>query len=179
MSYASMYNSSRRPVLQAEAARKAKDWTVGMAAYDQVLAKLKNVGSPPASVAASPEVGKTKKRKQTSATALPLTSGTKKVKSSKEEYVDASVGTADKAEKTAVLGDNSSHAKELAKAETAIAARASHLARFGRRRAGKNVRRYATLPCGTAAIAFCAQHSLKLPLKHLQSLDGSEGVKRW
>ena len=175
-SCASLLSSSHRFVLQAEAARKAKDWTVGMAAYDQVLAKLKNVGSPPASNPALPEVGKTKKRKQTVVCALRPKSGTKKLKSSKEECVPALDVTANN-EETAVLEDSGSHAEATAKVDIAIAARASHLARFGRRRAGKNVRRYATRFCATAASAILCAALSGVHLIHLQSVDGSREVK--
>ncbi len=142
--------------LQAEAARKAKDWTVGMAAYDQVLAKLKNVTSPPATDTATPEMDMNKKRKHSKvsesegcgdADAGQSAKGKKKAKSSKEASIPEQ-GIVSAAEEilnfadTALLAGSGSRAEAVAKAETATVARASHLARFGRRRAGKNVQRY-------------------------------------
>lgn len=112
-----------------------------MAAYDQVLAKLKNVGGPSASDSALPSVAKTKKRKQPSTDGLPLAKGMQKLKPSEEATVPALDESASKGIPTAALADSGSQAKALEKTEMAVAARASHLARFGRRRAGKNVRR--------------------------------------
>ena len=149
LSLLSRWAHYQQNALQAEAARKAKDWTVGMAAYDQVLAKLKNVGSPPALDSAEPDGTKTKKRKQPTASALPQAKGKKKQKGIEEASVPMSEETAGKAAEKAALAGESSHAEAVAKAENAIAARASHTARFGRRRAGKNVRRYAALSCST------------------------------
>ena len=55
----------QQSAMQAEAVRKAKDWTVGMAAYDQVLAKLKNVGSLEShSEEASPETAREKQQEE-------------------------------------------------------------------------------------------------------------------
>ena len=126
-----------------------------MAAYDQVLAKLKNVGSLAPPDSASPDAAKTKKRKQPAAIALPQAKGKRKLRSIEEASVPISEETVGKAAKTAALAGESSHAVAVAKAENGIAARASHTARFGRRRAGKNVRRYATLSSGT----MCHNHS--------------------
>ena len=113
-----------------------------MAAYDQVLAKLKNVGGPSAPDSALPGVPKSKKRKQPSANALPLAKATQKLKSSEEATVPASDEIASPGIETAARADSGSQAKALARTEMAVPAKASHLARFGRRRAGKNVRRY-------------------------------------
>lgn len=151
--------------LQAEAARKAKDWTVGMVAYDQVLAKLKNVGSPSAPASALPDsslpdAGKTKKRKDTSSDTLRLTKGTKKLKSSRETVKSSVDETASRAMEIADPAD--SHAEAIADTQEAMAAKASHLARFGRRRAGKNVRRCPTPSCDVADTFSTLQHSYGL-----------------
>ena len=142
-------------MLQAEARRQAKDWTVGMAAYDLVLAKLANASSQPSADEECAEQGKSKKRKQASsgneqssnaAAAMPPAKISKKKKLSSS--TEASIGRGDeaaagqKAAGAAALERSSSPAEGGGAAEQAAAAKASHTARFSRRRAGKNVRRY-------------------------------------
>jgi len=182
--------------LQAEAARKAKDWTVGMAAYDQVLAKLKNVTSTPATDknVATPEMDMNKKRKHSKvsesegcgdADAGQSAKCKKKLKSSKEASMPEQ-DIASAAEEilnfadTAPLAGSSSRAVAVAVAvaEKAIVARASHLARFGRRRAGKNVQRYTSSPFGCKILrkALCEQTAAEPSIQTLQNGDHAENI---
>ena len=130
-----------------------------MAAYDQVLAKLGSVSSPTLEDAADLKSERRGKRKAStsvdktnshvSVAAPPVKTSNKKSKSSgaATERVTASPmkHKAAAAEAEAKLHDQAS--KSVAAAalpstvEKTAAAKASHLARFGRRRAGKSVRR--------------------------------------
>ena len=130
--------------MQAEAVRKAKDWTVGMAAYDQVLAKLKNVGSESHSEEASKQPEKSSKRRQRSIG--DQKEDTKKKAKIKNEATLAKQETASAAAAaTDSIEGSSSRSEAAVSAVKAAAVRASHTARFGRRRTGKNVRR--CCPC--------------------------------
>lgn len=116
-----------------------------MAAYDQVLAKLGKVG------ASVPQAG-TKKRKQAEAEA-EAEEGPAEVHKKKKNKRKSSSAQEPSLQAAAVLSAEGGLQTEVltaaadevppttdAKASQALS-RSSHLARFGRRRAGKNVRR--------------------------------------
>ena len=132
-----------------------------MAAYDQVLAKLGSVSSPTLADAADLESRRRGKRKaSTSAdekdSHVSLAGPTVKISNKKSKSSGASTehmaailmkhkAVAAEAEAEAKLhkvASSSAAAATLSSTvEKAAAAKASHLARFGRRRAGKSVRR--------------------------------------
>ena len=130
-----------------------------MAAYDQVLAKLGSVSSPTLADAADLDLKTRGKRKAStsadekdshvSVATPPVKTRNKKSKSSgaSTEHVAAIpiMHKAAAAEAEAKLHDTSSNSVAAtilpSTVEKTAAAKASHLARFGRRRAGKSVRR--------------------------------------
>ena len=141
-----------------------------MAAYDQVLAKLGSVSSPTLEDAAGLESQKRGKRKAStsvdqidsnvSVAAPPVKTSNKKPKTtgaSTEHMARKSKNqktSAAEAEAQLHRGmSNSAAAAALPTTiEKTVAAKASHLARFGRRRAGKSVRR--CLHCLRALLYF-------------------------
>ena len=132
-----------------------------MAAYDQVLAKLGSVSSPTLADAADLELKRRGKRKAStsvdernshvSVAAPPVETSNKKSKSSGASTERATASpmkqkaAAAEAEAKAKLHDTTSNSVAAAALPSTVgttaAAKASHLARFGRRRAGKSVRR--------------------------------------
>ena len=130
-----------------------------MAAYDQVLAKLGSVSSPTLADAADLDLKTRGKRKastsadekdsRVSVATPPVKTRNKKSKSSGAStgHVAATpiMHKAAAAEAEAKLHDTSSNSVAAtvlpSTDEKTAAAKASHLARFGRRRAGKSVRR--------------------------------------
>ena len=124
---------------QAEANKKSRDWTIGMAAYDQVLAKLGTVAAAPATAGRATA----KKRKEAAEVAQAEGVSDRKGKRRKQRAAE----TADAEPVSTAAEPKSSAAEEPPAAPQAAAAlsSSSHLARFGRRRAGKNVRRCACI----------------------------------
>ena len=128
-----------------------------MAAYDQVLAKLGSVSSPTLADAADLDLKTRGKRKAStsadekdshvSVATPPVKARNKKSKSSGAftEHVAPIMHKAAAAEAEAKLHDTSSNSVAAtvlpSTVEKTAVAKASHLARFGRRRAGKSVRR--------------------------------------
>ncbi|CAL8468505.1 g8045 [Coccomyxa elongata] len=121
----------------AEATKKSRDWTIGMVAYDQVLAKLSSVSGEPNG-----------KRKRRDADTAPVNEeGGLAAKQG-----DAAVGT-ENARKRKKKGPESNALDTMAVSasgppatletdEIQATVKSSHTARFARRRAGKNVRSY-------------------------------------
>ena len=115
-----------------------------MAAYDQVLAKLKNMGSKVHSEEADKQPEKSRKRIQRSRSEEKEDTR-KKAKIKKDATLAKQEAAAAAAAATDSKEGSSSRSEAAVSAEEAVAVRASHTARFGRRRAGKDVRR--CCPC--------------------------------
>ena len=121
---------------QAEATKKSRDWTIGMVAYDQVLAKLSSVSGEPsgkrkrrdADIASSDEEGGLAARVGHAAV------GAEKTRRKKKKGPESNAR--DRMEISA-----SSPQAPLETDDVEATVKSSHTARFARRRAGKNVRR--------------------------------------
>ena len=113
-----------------------------MAAYDQVLAKLGSVAARPGLPAAA-DKAMVKKRRQAAQATPAEGAGDRKGKRRKQEAV--ATAHAEPSSTAAQLGSSTAAEDPAATKAAAALSRSSHLARFGKRRAGKNVRRCACL----------------------------------
>lgn len=129
---------------QAEANKKSRDWTLGMAAYDQVLAKLSNISS------AHDKPRERRKRKDcdtedsaaviqeagmAAANAEAPQSGKISKKKKKGSSADRGVVT------NGAAAASVEEAPAISESEVIKgSSKSRHSARFARRRAGKNVR---------------------------------------
>lgn len=144
---------------QVEAAKQARDWTLGMAAFDRVLAALNQSATPPAggtSPAPVAPAGKAPKKKRRQAGIAPDAGA------AGESPVERKVRRKAARESAAAFNAEQEAAQESANAEAAgvsapaavlrpdpsapkaamLRAGGSHLARFTRRRSGKDARSY-------------------------------------
>ena len=158
-------------LLQVEAAKRAKDWTLGTASFDEVLARLNSEASTakPASCDLKEQLTverKLKKRKKKAKTELvgkQMTEPSARdsmhagalgpmgmevdqdMSKSVSAALHASGGVGLCAAITAAARDSPDHSSEAVGGVPAVpASGASHLARFARRRAGKDVRSYSS-----------------------------------
>lgn len=145
---------------QVEAAKQARDWTLGMAAFDRVLAALNQSATPPAGGTAPAPVapaGKASKKKRRQAGMAPDAGA-----AGESPAVQRKVRRKAARESAAAVNAEEEAAQESANAEAAgasapaavlrpdpsapkaamLRAGGSHLARFTRRRIGKDARSY-------------------------------------
>ncbi|BDA43531.1 probable PIN2/TERF1-interacting telomerase inhibitor 1 at N-terminal half [Coccomyxa sp. Obi] len=121
----------------AEATKKSRDWTIGMVAYDQVLAKLSTVSGEPRGKRKRTDADAALVNEEGGPAAIPghAAVGTEKNKKRKKKGPESNA-----LDTMAVSASGPPATLETEEVEATV--KSSHTARFARRRAGKNVRSY-------------------------------------